>query len=152
MAGYLEAYGVGEAKRERTIKRILLVVLVVAVLGGSLYLFFRNYFEVRQGKLFLAQLRKQDYRSAYQLWCPPSNPCHDYPFEKFMEDWGPKSSHGDLSAMHIVKTRGCSNGVILQIGFGKGSDEYLWVTRNEKVVGFAPWDGLCNPTHLLRQH
>jgi hypothetical protein len=152
MAGYLEAYGVGEAKRERTLKRILLVTLVVAVVGGSLYLFFRNYFEVRKGKLFLEQLHKQDYRSAYQLWCPPSKPCRDYPLDKFMEDWGPKSPHADPSTMHIVKTRGCTEGVILQIGFGKGSDEYLWVTRNEKLIGFAPWEGTCNPARLLRQH
>ena len=46
MPGYLEGYGVGDERRERIVKRILLAALIVVLASGSLYLFFRNYFEV----------------------------------------------------------------------------------------------------------
>lgn len=144
MPGYLEGYGVGEERRERIVKRILLAAIVVTVLSGSLYLFFRNYFEVQRAKLFFDLLRKQDYQAAYHLWCTEDRPCPDYPMEKFLEDWGPKSPHADLSKLQIVRTRGCSTGVILEVSFGNDVEEFLWVARKDKAMGYAPWP-VCNP-------
>jgi hypothetical protein len=149
MASYLEEYGAGEERREKIIKRVLLVVLLLAVISGSAYLFFRNYFEIRRANHFFALVRSHNYRSAYTLWCPPSKPCPGYSFDRFLEDWGPKGVYGDLSTMRVVKTRGCADGVIIQIDLGKGGEDvYLWVSRQDKLLGFAPWP-VCNPSRLL---
>jgi hypothetical protein len=144
MSGYLEGYGVGEEKREKTVKRMLVVLAVILIVGGGTYLFFRNYFEVRTAKSFLETLRNKDYQAAYRFWCPPVKPCPDYPMEKFLEDWGPKSVHADLSSLDVVKTRGCSTGVIVKVTFGKENEADLWVARQDKIIGFAPWP-VCNP-------
>ncbi len=144
MSGYLEGYGVEDEKRERLVKRALTAGAIILLLAGSLYLFFRNYFETKQANLFFDLLRQTSYQEAYRLWCPESKPCPDYPMEKFLEDWGPKSPHADLSSMKIVKTRGCSTGVIFQVDFGNNAEEYLWVARQDKAIGYAPWP-VCNP-------
>lgn len=147
MPGYLEGYGAGEERRERIVKRILVVAAILLVAGGTLYVIFRNYREVQQAKLFFELLRKQDFEAAYRLWgCtePGAPPCRDYPMEKFMEDWGPQSTHSDLSALQFTKTRGCRTGVILEVDFGQDEPEYLWVDRGTRFIGFAPWP-VCNP-------
>lgn len=144
MPGYLEGYGVGEERRERIVKRILFAALIVFLFAGGLYLFFRNYFEVQRAEMFFELLRNGDYQEAYAFWCTEEKPCPDYPMEKFMEDWGPKGPHADLSAFRIVKTRGCSAGVILEVDFGNSGEEFLWVAREDKTIGFAPWP-VCNP-------
>lgn len=144
MSGYLEGYGVGEEKRARRIRRALLATGIVLVVSASLYLFFRNYFEARTAELFFSLLRRRDYQAAYRLWCTDARPCPDYPMDKFLEDWGPKGSHANLSSMKIVKTRGCSTGVIFQVDFGDNAEEHLWVARKDKAIGYAPWE-VCNP-------
>ena len=114
MPGYLEGYGTGEEKREKLIKRIALGFVLALILGGVSYFFLRNYRETQQARLFFELLRKQDYTVAYRLWgCTPTSPCRGYSMDKFMQDWGPKSPHADLSALKITKTRGCSTGVIV---------------------------------------
>lgn len=149
MAGYLERYGAGEERRERLVKRTVLTALIVVAAAGTFYFLFRNFRETRQAKRFFEYLRAKDYQSAYRLWgCdrPDAPACRDYPFDKFMEDWGPKSPHADLSALDIKKVRGCSTGVILTTDFGKGNEELLWVDRQSRVIGFAPWP-VCNPVY-----
>jgi hypothetical protein len=147
MAGYLERYGAGEEQRERLIKRILLSVAVVAAVGGSLYFLLRNYRETQQAKLFFELLRAKDYQTAYKLWgCknPGDQACHDYTFDNFMDDWGPKSPHANLSSLDFGRVRGCSTGVIITVDFGNNNEDLLWVDRGTKVIGFAPWP-VCNP-------
>ena len=145
MPGYLEAYGAGEEKRERLIKRVALLVAVVLIVGGVAYFLLRNYRETRQVKLFLELLGRKDYASAYQLWgCTQTAPCRNYTLDKFMEDWGPQSPHANLSALKITKTRGCDTGVIFETNFGQGEPVYLWVDRKTRDLGFAPWP-VCNP-------
>ena len=139
MPGYLEGYGAGEEKREKLIKRIALGFVLALILGGVSYFFLRNYRETQQAELFFELLRKQDYTAAYRLWgCTPTSTCRDYSMDKFMEDWGPKSPHADLSALKITKTRGCSTGVIIGVSFGKVEPEYLWVERRDRSLGYAP--------------
>ncbi len=148
MPGYLETYGAGEEKRERLLKRLALVVAVLAVAGGTLYFVFRNYRETRQAEQFFDLLRQKDYTAAYALWgCTPDTPCPHYSMDRFMEDWGPSSSHSDLGALRITKVRGCSSGVIIESDFGGGVVEHLWVDRAGRSLGFAPFP-VCNPRYV----
>ncbi|MCC7175499.1 MAG: hypothetical protein IT159_09915 [Bryobacterales bacterium] len=147
MAGYLETYGAGQVKRERRLKVVFSVALALAVAGGSLYFFLRNYHETRQAELFLNLLKQKDYTAAYALWgCTPSTPCPHYSMDSFMQDWGPESGHADLSKLQITKVKGCSTGVIIEANFGGGVIEHLWVDRASRQVGYAPFT-VCNPVY-----
>lgn len=149
MPGYLEGYGVGEARREKRLKYIVISVLAVVVVFGSLYLIFRNYRELKRAELFLELLRNKDYQTAYRLWgCtdPSAPPCHDYPFDKFMEDWGPMSAHGNPAAAKIKKVHGCADGVFVTVEFAPNQEDLLWVERKDRAMGFAPYSvPVCNP-------
>ncbi len=170
MAGYLDDYGIEEARRGRLVKRGILAAVLLAILGSALYLGLRTYSARRQVTLFLEHLRHQDYKNAYALWgCTDSSPCPDYNFQRFLEDWGPKSPHANAAAAqikkmnarscgpgvlytlttlaaHAVGERGCDcgSGVIHTVAFPNGEEVALWYERNDKALGFAPWP-VCVP-------
>ena len=79
MSGYLDQYGVADAKREGRIKKVLLAALTVLIVGGLGYLtyvvFFRTWSEERTVKAFLSTLSSKDYARAYRMWgCTPEAP------------------------------------------------------------------------------
>lgn len=145
MAGYLEGYGAGEERREKTIRWILITLLLLLIIAVVLYFQFRNYREDQQIKAFVEDLRRKDYKSAYALWgCTDQHPCPQYAFNKFMEDWGPSSAHANIGAAKVAKTKSCSTGIIQFIEFPGNDEVQLWVERKDKTIGFAPWP-VCNP-------
>jgi hypothetical protein len=148
MSRYLETYGAREERREKFVKRLGLLLALLLLFGSTVYLLLRNYRETQQVKLFLELLRKQEFAAAYKLWgCTKSSPCSDYSMDRFLEDWGPKSTHADSSMSKITKTRGCATGVTVEAEFDKGPREYLWVDRQSRRIGFAPYAPylVCNP-------
>ena len=96
MSGYLEAYGAAEqqrANRLHLLKNASIILACVVVVGLILYGTFKNYSQEHKAKTFVALLSAHDYKAAYAMWgCTDSHPCTEYPFDKFMEDWGPKSA------------------------------------------------------------
>jgi hypothetical protein len=143
MSSYLEAYGSIEeqkAKRGTLVRRGILLLILLLAVGGLGYALFHNYREEAQVKGFLADLRKPDYQAAYGLWgCTDATPCRDYSFEKFMDDWGPKSGHADASSGHIGLSQSCGTGVILRVDYNGAAAVPLWVERGTRVVSYAPW-------------
>ncbi|MGI8744596.1 MAG: hypothetical protein ACR2NN_18880 [Bryobacteraceae bacterium] len=143
MPSYLEVYGSSEeqkARRGTLIKRGILLLILLLIVVGLGYGLFHNYSEERQVKSFLEDLRKQDYQAAYRMWgCTDATPCRDYPLTKFMDDWGPKSAHADLSSAHIGMSQTCGTGVILRVDYKGAEPVPLWVERSTHVVSFAPW-------------
>ncbi len=145
MAGYLDHYGAGEERREKTIKRLVLTALLLVIAAGVLYFVFKNYRQERQVDRFFDLLARQDYQGAYALWgCTATNPCRDYKFEAFMQDWGPHSEHADPKSFHITKTRSCGSGVIVTVDSNKHQEDKLWVQRDDLTIGFSPLPG-CPP-------
>lgn len=139
MSDYLSTYGVKEARRERWRNWILIGLLVVATLSVSGYFFFRTYFEKQTLNRFFALLEERDYPAAHALWgCTPEQPCRDYSFEKFLEDWGPGSLWSDPHYAEIAKVRYCGDTVIFNL-FIKGDDVNLVVHKDTRYIGFAPW-------------
>ena len=67
MAGYLDEYGVVEARRGRIIKHVVLWSLTLAVVGLSAYFYFRNWGAERQVNHFVTLLKDQKYQQAYTL-------------------------------------------------------------------------------------
>ena len=144
MSNFLDNYGVVDERREKRVKRILYAVLTLAVVGGTLWFLFRNYKEESRVKEFLTLLERQDYKTAYGLWgCTDATPCRDYKFERFMQDWGPKSDAGNVPAIQRSKVKSCDKGIIQLLRI-KGQDVNLYVERATLLVGFAPWP-VCNP-------
>jgi hypothetical protein len=143
--GYLDRYGEGEEKREKFWKRTLLIGFVIVVALAGSFLMFRNIRQERRVKLLLEHLRKQDYRSAYALWgCTESTPCRDYPFESFLQDWGPQSPRAAaIPSYRITRSRSCGSGVVLTLD-GGGLREFLWVENRNLVVSFSPYPGCPN--------
>lgn len=145
MSDYLEGYGVEEERREKLKKRIGAALLLACVLGVAAYFTFRDWSEKKQVDRFFALLRAGDYKAAYELWgCTEANPCRDYSFESFLEDWGPSGVHGNPDAFEVVKTRHCSTGIIRTLRYQGKEEIHLYVNRADRVLSFSPWP-ICDP-------
>jgi hypothetical protein len=152
MSSYLEDYGTSEerrAKRTRLIKLWSISFFSTVLVGLVFYAVFKNHSEQQQAKAFVASLIAQDYQSAYRMWgCTDANPCRDYPFSRFMDDWGPKSTHADESSAHIGLSQSCGSGVVIRLDYKNAQQPVpLWVERKTKQISYAPWPE-CPGRHL----
>ena len=145
MAGYLDQYGAGEEQRARMIKTVVIAVVLLAIVGSVLYFVFHNYRQERQVKNFFDLLEAHNYQEAYNLWVRTDADRRGYPYENFLQDWGPNSGHRDVSSFKITKSRSCGSGVILTVDFANGQQEKLWVQRDELTIGFSPLPGCPAP-------
>ena len=142
MAGYLDQYGAGEERRGKIIRNVVIAVVALVAVGGALYFNFHNYREEQQVKQFMSLLAGKDYKAAYALFgCTDAKPCRYYPFDKFLEDWGPASGHSGFDGARITRSRSCGSGVLLTVDYGSNRQEKLWVERGDKSIGFPPVQG-----------
>jgi hypothetical protein len=148
MAGYLDAYGVADARRERLLKRIAIWGLAVVVAATIGFFTFHNWREERVMDHFVSLLKDKNYQEAYKLWgCTPETPCQYYPPEKFTEDWGPAGKYKDAAAMKVEDVDACNAGVVFNIAYPGDENFGLWVERSTKVLSYAPWTR-CPGPHL----
>src|SRR5277367_4708496 len=119
--GYLEAYGAAEEKRARSVRLVktsTIILVAVLAVGSVLYAVFKNYSEEQRVKSFISLLQNHRYPEAYQLWgCSDARPCRDYKYDKFLDDWGPKSAHADQSSARIAVSQSCGTGVLLRVDY-----------------------------------
>lgn len=147
MAEFLQGYGDADARRERVLKRIVWSAVVLAVVGTAGWFFFRDFPEERQVSRFISLLEEKNYAEAYRLWgCDAAQPCRDYSFEKFKEDWGEKGVYTRRQALKRGTKRSCEGGIIQYIEYGETEDDvvHLYVDRAGRTLSFAPWP-VCNP-------
>ena len=139
MAGYLFDYGVKDLKREKRNKQIVLAVVGLVILGGIFYYFARTFREERTVSHFVSLLSSQDYKGAYALWgCTGETPCRDYQFERFMEDWGPKSPYARPAEIDKVLAETCGNAVWVTIKTPKTEELGLAVDGDTRQLSFTP--------------
>ncbi|HMD70985.1 MAG TPA: hypothetical protein VKF41_06550 [Bryobacteraceae bacterium] len=138
MAGYLDQYGAGDARRERIIRTLVISVLAIAVVAGAAIFIFHNYREERQVKRFFELLAAHDYKDAHAMF----DPGPAYPMSSFLRDWGPEAV--DVSGFRIVKSRSCYSNTIITVRYGKDQEQVLWVDRDSLSLSFAPYDA-CPP-------
>ncbi len=146
MAGYLDEYGVAEARRGRIVKRIALWTLLLVVVGTSGYFYLRNWSEERRVGSFIALLKDKKYQEAYTLWDSPETR-RFYSAEKFIEDWGPSGNYKNPSGMKIQDVDSCAGGVVFNVAYPGTENFGLWVSRDTQVISFAPWPR-CPGQHL----
>ncbi len=139
--GYLDDYySVSGARREEILKALTLTLVVAVVVGGVLYYFFKNYFEERRVSSFLSALQEEDYPAAYRYWgCSIEEPCRDYDYDNFLEDWGPSGPLGRVNSFRLGRSVEVGNGVIIEIRINGQSHPELWVETESKIVGFSPY-------------
>jgi hypothetical protein len=137
MAGFLDQYGAGDERRARNIKLIVVSVVVLAVLSGFLYFFFRNYRQEQQAKRFFQLLEARDYPTAYGLWVSSDSERQGYPMAAFLQDWGPSVNVGSFD---ILDAESCGNSVIVDADLGQAGDKKVWVNRQTLQLGFPPYD------------
>jgi hypothetical protein len=148
MAGYLEEYGVEDTQRNRLIKRGLLALLAVVVVGLALFLFFRNFQERRVANAFLDAIRAKDYQRAHNIWgCTAANPCRDYKMDRFMQDWGPNGEYAKASEGRYSIEDACGPGVVFTLEIPGVEAVGIYVNRADKTMSFAPWPR-CPGRHL----
>jgi len=155
MAGYLDEYGAGDERREKRNRWFMIsggVVLGALLVGWFLFGWdkseivrephvarlvqkLRNHRQEDEVRQFLDEVKSGQYEAAYRLW----GPSKEYPFEKFMQDWGPQSQRS-LSSFAIVKSRSCGSGVMITVDFPKGTEESLWVQKRDRTIGFSPFE------------
>jgi hypothetical protein len=142
MGGYLDQYGAGEERRGKIVKTVGISLVALVVIGGALFFQFHNFREERRVKQFFGELGAHSYKAAYGLFgCTDAAPCRYYPFDKFMEDWGPLSGHTGFGDARITRSRSCGSGVLLTVDFGGKQQEKLWVERRDMSIGFPPVQG-----------
>jgi hypothetical protein len=139
MAGYLDEYGVSDEKRAKTIRRVVLWLVVLAAAAGVLLAVFHNFSEDRQVKRFLARLEARDYKGAYALWgCSDAHPCRDYSMTAFLQDWGPQAV--PPGKFEVLDGESCGSGVIVDADLGAAGDRKLWVESTDLTIGFPPYE------------
>lgn len=139
MSEFLVNYGAGEERRNKRIVRAVLVFLIAVVVATFAYFWLRNRSEQAKLDGFRQVLASKDYAAAYRYWgCTPQTPCPNYPYEKFLEDWGEKSGHTDLAKLEVVRQVTCKAGFGQSWKFGDDT-VHLWVVREDQAMSYDPW-------------
>lgn len=146
MAGYLDEYGVADARRSRRYKQIALIVLAVVMIAPTAFFYFRNWSEQRTISRFTDLLKEKNYQGAYALWKTPESEKF-YPYPKFLQDWGEKGTYKNPSGMEILNVDACDAGVVFDITYPPREEFGLWVERSTNAISFAPWNR-CPGRHL----
>ena len=139
MAGYLENFGQAEVRRERVLRRLAIAagLLILAAIIG--YFLFRDYREKQVVEHFLNLLREKKYEEAYRFWgCTPEHPCSGYKYDMFLEDFGPKGPHGDMSKAKIARRQHCTDGYLMVIEWGPDDRLPLYVNREDRSLSIFP--------------
>lgn len=128
------------------IKRIVVAVVVLAVVGGVLYWQLRYHAEKALVERFFTALVAGSYEEAYQIW----NPVPTYRYEDFLEDWGESSAYGRIRTYEIVNVRP-ARGMLLRVPIEGGEEQRtLQVTggKTSGVVVSVRVNGLEPPERL----
>jgi hypothetical protein len=138
MSAYLQNYGAGEEAHARLIKRLVLGLIAVVILGVAAYFYFQDFKEERLTKQFLGELNEHRFDAAYRTWgCTEAQPCRDYGYQKFLDDWGPQKANGDWKVKGVD---GCSAGVIVMVAARGTEATPIWVEQSASSLTFSPWD------------
>ncbi len=137
MGSYLQHYGAGEERRNRTIKFIIAGVIGLLILWWVLYLVLHNRAEKQTVNRFLEQLNSRNYAQAYAVWgCTVQNPCTNYDYKRFLDDWGPGKKVS--SPWKIASIDGCKAFVTVNVQATGSELESLGVERGTRTIMFAP--------------
>lgn len=135
----------GAKRRRNSIwAAVAIVILCIAALWH-----LRFWPEEHAVNKFFKLIEAQNYENAYALWmADPDWKQHPdkysrYPFNEFVQDWGPSSEYGAIHSHKIVAAgdppTGRGSGVIVEAEInGRPATAKLWVEKSDKSLGFPP--------------
>ena len=136
---YLGGYATKGLLAERIVKAALISLAVAALLGAVYYVFFRNWREELLARRFFRLLQAKQYENAYVLWgCSDQEPCRYYPYQEFLEDWGPDAPYGTLDGFALGRSYTQVSGVRLRYSINGIEGPPLWIELNPDKISFAP--------------
>ena len=136
---YLTGYASKGVLAERIVKSALLALALAVLLGSVYYVFFRNWREELLAKRFFQALQAGQFEEAYVMWgCSVEQPCRYYPYEEFLEDWGPDAPYGTIEEYEIGRSYTQPNGVIVRYAINGAELDPLWVELDPPTINFAP--------------
>ena len=152
---------IARRRKQRMIAAILFVVIFlgIGVLGFLMGhgWWFRFWPEERVAGHFFDALQKQDYNTAYGIWMQdPEWKQHPdrysrYPYNDFINDWGPSGEWGIIKSHHIDGAKvpegysgspfATASGVVVVVTVNQRvSDKaHIWVQKDDKTLGFSPY-------------
>lgn len=137
MGTYLQQYGVDDERRGRVIWGIIYGVLGALILGVIAYFFLHDFGEKRVANRFLGHINAKQFNEAYTDWgCTNQHPCPNYPYTRFLEDWGPVKKIN--SPWKVDSTDSCRYFLTVNVKAEGTELESLSVQRADKSLGFAP--------------
>ena len=137
---FLKEYGDSDAKYEKLFDVAAIALVACLVLGVVYYVFFRNWRQEQQVHQFLGLLQQEQYPEAYTLWgCSVEKPCQYYPYEEFLEDWGPDGLVGRVKDYNLGRSYSQGSGVLITLKINGKPQPNLWVDRDTEAVGFSPY-------------
>ncbi len=111
---------------------LILIVLLMAILGGLVGYRFWNYREERTVSRFLTTLEKGDYQGAYRLW----QPAESYTFDNFLHDWGETGDYGKIRQFEILGSTSLGTIVIVTVRINNVNPP-LDIVVDRKTQGLA---------------
>jgi len=138
--GYLDEYAESSWPYGKLVKAIAVALLVGLFAYAFYWLFFRNWREERQVDQFLSLLEQRRYEQAYERWgCSVADPCRYYPYEEFLEDWGPGSPLGAVESYDLGRSYTQAKGVIVELAVNGQKQPNLWVESDTGDISFFPY-------------
>lgn len=135
-----------EEPQSKVLRWTVTGLLLVVLSGLTAWYFLRYQTEKNTARRFLEALSAGDTKKAYELWKPGPG----YPYELFLEDWGPTGEYGPVRSFRIVDADRPKNasGVVIAVevspqspfdGSAPGVKEVrIWVERKDQSLGFPP--------------
>jgi len=138
--------------------RLILALVMVVVLAGIFWYFFRYRPEERVIDKFFEAVERNDMEAAYGLyngdpnWQQHPNQYGKYPFGQFQVDWGPSSEYGKITSHHVEcsteppkKDFVTPTGVIVVVRInGRAETKSMWVEKKSKTITDSPQTVLCH--------
>jgi hypothetical protein len=137
-------------ERERR-KRIRIVSLIVVALVLAVIVWMNRFWpEKHVADKFFSALQQQNFAKAYGLyyedpdWKQHPQAHAQYPFNEFMQDWGPGGPWGIIKTFKIYGASNCPGGgsgvVVDLIVNDRAQHAQLYVDKSDKTISSPPCD------------
>jgi hypothetical protein len=137
-------------ERERRKQIRIASLIVVAVVLAVVVWLNRFWPEKRVADKFFSALQKQDFPQAYGIyysdaeWKQHPQNHSQYPFNEFMQDWGPGSPWGTIKSYKLYGASNCPGGgsgvVVDLIVNDRAQHAQLYVDKSDKTISSPPCD------------
>ena len=138
--------------------RLIGLAVVVALVAGLIWWFFRYYPEEQVINKFFQSLERKDYDGAYALynadpdWKEHPGKYDRYTQPQFVLDWGPSGDYGVITSHHVdcsieppKKAFRSPTGVIIVVTInGRANPLSMWVEKKSKTISLSPQEAVCS--------